>query len=85
MNPMATWTDQVPTEAITARGREAKPGHALLTLVLGFFFLIGWVPGRVWLGMADGVIAMRIGWLRGRGLTAEQAVQRVTKPPEPAG
>jgi hypothetical protein len=81
---MATWTD-FPVDEITARGREVRPGHGriLITLFLGVFWVLGWLAGRFWLATRDCVIAVRIGYWRGRGLTAEKALERVM-PPEPA-
>jgi hypothetical protein len=65
--PMTTFLDRVPAEEITARGHAARPGRALATLILGFFFLLGWLPGKLWYGLADCVIAVSIGFRQGAG------------------
>ena len=65
---MTALTDQVPVDKITARGRQARPGRVLLSLVLGFFYVLGLIPGRLWLGAVDCAVAVRLGYRRGRGL-----------------
>lgn len=69
--PMATWLDQhVPVDEITARARQVRPGRMLATFILGFFFLLGWIPGRMWYLAADCVTAVSIGFRRGAKLPA---------------
>jgi hypothetical protein len=62
-----TVLDAVPTEEIIARGHAARPGRVLVTLIFGFFFLLGWLPGKLWYGLADCMVAMRLGFRRGAG------------------
>ncbi len=52
---------------------DGQAGRFLLTVFLACFFMIGWFPGRCWLLLADGAVAMRLGYRRGRGLPPEEA------------
>lgn len=79
---MATWTD-VPVDEITASGRQARPGRAVVTVLLGLFMVPGWIIGRTWLALADGVVAFRVGYWRGRGLSAEVIAARLKALSEP--
>lgn len=65
---MTTLTQRVPVDEITARGRQASLGRVLATLILGFFYLIGWMTGKTWYGLADCFVAVRVGYRQGRGL-----------------
>jgi hypothetical protein len=58
----------VPVDEVTARARAARPGRVLLTLILGLFWVLGWVPGRAWTLAADCAVAVRLGYRSGRGL-----------------
>ncbi|SRR5260370_610281 len=81
---MVSLAEKIPVDEITAIGRAAPgPGRTLVTAVLGVFWLAGWLTGRSWLVITDFIIATRVGYWRGRGLTAGEAVQRVI-PPKPA-
>lgn len=69
---MATATfDQIPVDEITARARKARPGHALATLVGGFFFVLAWLVakafGVVWFALAWCYMACDEGWRSARG------------------
>jgi hypothetical protein len=83
--PMVALAGKVPVDEITARGRQVRPrpGRMLLTAVLGVFFALGWLAGRAWMLAADCWVAVRLGYLHGRGLPDEEIARRMT-PPEPA-
>lgn len=57
-------------ERITEQAREVHAGRALLTLLAGFFFALGWVAFKVcavaWLAMAWCAVATREGWREAR-------------------
>lgn len=82
---MATWTEKIPVDEIIAarQDRQLRPGRLLLTLVLGVFFVLGWLAGRTWLLAADSVNAVRLGWWRGTGLTDAQIAERLKPAPAP--
>lgn len=61
-------TMEIPVDEIRAQARQAKPGRVLATLFLGIFFLVGWVMGKLWFGLTDCFVAVRVGYRRGRGL-----------------
>lgn len=87
---MTSWAEKVPVGEITAAGRQARPGRVLVTLLLGLFMIPGWVLGRTWLALADGVVAFRVGFWRGRGVPAEEIARRLkvmagAARPEPPG
>lgn len=63
--------EQVPVEEIATRAHQARPGRIFVTVILGVFFLLGWLAGKAWYGLADCAVAVRLGWEHGRGITAE--------------
>ena len=66
---MTAVAEQVPAGEVpvSAAGR-LTGSRVLLTLFLGAGFLLGWLPGRLWLASADCVVAVQLGYQRGRGL-----------------
>lgn len=67
-------TAQIPVDEITARAREVKFSRIALTLIMGFFYLIGWSAGHAWLGVVICALSVRRGWLEGQGITQAVAV-----------
>ncbi len=61
-----TVLDRVPLDDITAQARQVRLGHVLLTLLAGFFYVIGWTVGRLFLGVVWCGVAVRTGWKAGR-------------------
>jgi len=80
---VTTVLDRVPLDAITEQARQVRPGRALLTLVAGVLFGLGWVTSRVfailWLACIWSWTAVRVGWeaehgpSRGRRLAAQES------------
>lgn len=66
-------TAQIPVEEITARAREVKFSRVVLTLIMGFFYVIGWTAGHAWVGVVICALSVRRGWLEGQGITQAQA------------
>ncbi len=77
---MTTVLDRVPVERITAQARQVHAGRTLLTLLAGFFYLVGWVAFRVatvlWLALAWCAVATREGWREARKAEAARKVSR---------
>jgi len=77
---MTTILDRVPVERITAQARQVHAGRTLLTMLAGFFFLIGWVAFRVvavaWLALTWCAVATREGWREARKAEAARKVRR---------
>ena len=63
--------DRVPVDAITAQAREVHPGRAVLTVIAGVLFGVGWVTARVfsalWLAFTWSWVAVREGWESAHG------------------
>jgi hypothetical protein len=59
--------DRVPTEEIRAEADQIRLGRLLLTVLVGFFFLIGWTAGKASLGTRFALAAVRRGWKEARG------------------
>jgi hypothetical protein len=80
---MTALLDRVPVDQITEARQEhsVRPGRILLTLVLGMFFVLGWLAGKLMILVTDCANSARIGWWRGKGLTAEQIAQRLSPAP----
>lgn len=52
----------IPVERIEQRARQARPGKALLTLLVTVPFAVGWAARKVWLGAAFMWLAVGTGW-----------------------
>jgi hypothetical protein len=70
--------DRVPVERISAEARQVNFGRLLLTLLVGVFWLVGWVAGKASLGLAFCWAAVKIGWTEAR--TPSEAGPRVRAP-----
>lgn len=63
--------DPALTARISTQAEAIRPGRALLTLIAGLFFAIGWLTaktfGVLWLVVAWSIAAVKVGWQEGRG------------------
>lgn len=63
--------DRVPVDSITERARQARPGHALLTIIGGLLFGLGWCVAKLfrvaWLTVAWLYMAADEGWRQASG------------------
>jgi hypothetical protein len=61
---------RIPLDEISARAHQARPGRAVLTLVAGLLFGIGWLAYKAfavaWLAIAWGGCAVTVGWQEAR-------------------
>jgi hypothetical protein len=62
--------DTVPVDRITARAREAHPGQALIALIAGVLFGLGWLAFKVvrvlWFAAVWCAFAVAEGWREAR-------------------
>jgi hypothetical protein len=63
---VTTITQRVPLDQITREARQVRFGVVLLTVLAGVFFAIGWLAGRLFLGVAWCAVAVKVGWQAGR-------------------
>ena len=67
---MTAVLERVPVDRITAEARAIAPGRALLTLLAGLLYGIGWVAAKtlavVWLATAWSFAAVKVGWIDAR-------------------
>lgn len=68
-------TIQVPVEEITASAREVRFSRVLVTVLLGIFYVTGWVLGHAWTGGVMAAFAIRDGWRDGAGYPAKAPAQ----------
>jgi hypothetical protein len=54
--------ERVPVDRITAEAKDIRFWHTIATVVAGFFWLIGWLVSKVWLGIAWCAVAVKVGW-----------------------
>jgi hypothetical protein len=54
--------DRVPVDRVQAEARKVDLGRALLTLLVGTFWLVGWLAGKATLGIAFALAAARVGF-----------------------
>jgi hypothetical protein len=60
--------DRVPVDAIRTEAHEIRWGRLLLTLLVGIFWLIGFVAGKVAVGLAYCWVAVKVGWKEAHGV-----------------
>lgn len=62
---------RIPVDEITARAREIRPGHALLTVIGGALFGVAWTVaklfGAAWIVLTWAWSACEMGWAEARG------------------
>jgi hypothetical protein len=59
--------DDTRIDEIVGQARQVSFSRVLLTLFLGFFWVLGLGAGKLWLGMVIMAIAVRRGWRDGTG------------------
>jgi hypothetical protein len=62
-----TIADGIPVAEITREARQVQVSRVLLVLFLGIFWGIGWLAGRVCLGVVFSAVAVRRGYRDGFG------------------
>lgn len=65
---MATRPLQLPMERIEAEARQVHLGRALLTFLVGIFWVLGWLAGKVTLVVGFAYAAAKVGFLEARGV-----------------
>jgi hypothetical protein len=63
---MATVLERVPVDRISAEARQVQLGRTLLTLLAGFFYVLGWLAGKAIGGLAWCAAAVKVGWQEAR-------------------
>ena len=58
--------DRVPLERVEAEARQVNLGRALLTVLVGVFWLVGWLAGKATLGVAFAWAAAKVGYAEAR-------------------
>jgi hypothetical protein len=62
--------DDVLVERINVEAREVRFGRAILMLLAGLLYGVGWIAARtfglIWLALAWSYTAMKVGWQEGR-------------------
>jgi hypothetical protein len=73
--------DRVPTERIHAEARQVQVGRGLLTMLVGVFWLLGWLAGKASLAVRIVMVASREGWRDARRpfLEAEAEAAEVSR------
>jgi len=61
---------RVPVDRIQAEAREVHLGRILLTLLVGVFFLLGWLAGKATLAVGFSYAAAKVGFQEARGAEA---------------
>jgi hypothetical protein len=57
-----TVLERVPTDRIMAQARQVHVGRALLALLLGVFYAVGWLASRAGLALAVVGTSVKLGW-----------------------
>jgi hypothetical protein len=60
--------DRVPSDRIQAEARQVHLGRALLTALVGVFWLLGWLAGKVTVAVGFAWAAAKVGWQDARQL-----------------
>jgi hypothetical protein len=64
---MSTVLDRIPVDRVIAEVEKMQVGRALLTLLVGVFWLLGWLAGQVSRGLKFAFAAVKVGWADARG------------------
>jgi hypothetical protein len=64
---MAVMTETLPVDRLREQAGEVKFGRTLVTLIAGFFWLIGWAFGHAWMSLVFCALAVRLGFREGAG------------------
>jgi Pyruvate/2-oxoacid:ferredoxin oxidoreductase gamma subunit len=62
--------DRVPTERIEREARQVHLGRALLTVLVGLFWAVGWLAGKATLAVGFAYAAAKVGYLEARNVEA---------------
>jgi len=68
--------EHVPLERINAEARQVHVGRLLLTLLAGFFYLLGWLAAKLLLGVVWCCVAVKVGYLEAGGPVRRKARTR---------
>jgi hypothetical protein len=71
-------SDRLPIERIQAEAREVHFGRTLLTLLVGVFWLLGWLAGKATLALGFVWAAAKVGFKEAR--TSTEAGPHVRAP-----
>jgi hypothetical protein len=63
---MAKVLEAVPLDRVRAEAREVHPGRTLLTLLVGFFWVLGWLAGNAVTGLVFCWAAVKVGYAEAR-------------------
>jgi hypothetical protein len=63
---MAKVLDAVPLDRVRAEAAQIHPGRALLTLLVGLFWVIGWLAGKAVTGLVFCWAAVKVGYSEAR-------------------
>jgi len=69
-------TERIPVAELEQQAREVRFGRFLATMVIGFFFAIGWVTGRLWFGAVFCALAVRQGFREGAKIPAGEPARQ---------
>lgn len=58
--------DATSLDQIGAKARDIDPGRLLLTIIAAVFYVVGWVPSKLVLGVFWCCAAIRLGWVEAR-------------------
>ena len=73
--------ERIDLEAVSERAERIHVGRALLTLLVGFFWLVGWAAGKLAIGVTVTVTsvlaAIQVGWEDAHKTTTVRPRRRV--------
>jgi hypothetical protein len=72
--------DRVPLERVEAEARQVNLGRALLTLLVGVFWVLGWLAGMASLAVRIAWAGVKEGWSDARRPFLEAEVRRGDRP-----
>lgn len=59
---MTTFLERVPVDEITDQAKKVHFARTLLSIIAFFFYGIGWIVGKVWLGFVWTLVAIKVGY-----------------------
>lgn len=83
---MTALEDRLHVAELGEQARHAPaPARVIVTLVAGFFYVLGFIVGGLWRGVAFCAVSARYGYWQGLGLNDQQIAARLAAkaPPQP--
>lgn len=74
------YLEAMPADETLERAKKVSFARFLKTVWFGFWYLAGWVPGRIWVGVVYSAFAVEEGWRDGAGKPRRELPKHAKEP-----